>query len=81
VILKVPAGTQSGKLFRLKGKGIRTLQGYVGDHFVRVMVETPTNLSRNQRELLEKFAESCGESTHPQAKGFLDAVSRFFKNL
>jgi molecular chaperone DnaJ len=79
VILKVPAGTQSGKLFRLKGKGIRTLQGYVGDHFVRVVVETPANLNRTQRELLQKFAESCGKSTHPQSKGFFDAVGRFLK--
>jgi molecular chaperone DnaJ len=81
VILKVPPGTQSGKLFRLKGKGIRTLQGYVGDHFVRVMVETPTNLKRQQRELLQQFAESCGETAHPQSQSFFDAVTRFFKNL
>ena len=81
VILKVPPGTQSGKLFRLKGKGVRALQGYVGDHFVRVIVETPTNLSRDQRQLLQQFAESCGESTHPQSKGFFEAVARFFKNL
>ena len=79
VILKVPPGTQSGKLFRLKGKGIRNIHGHVGDHYVRVIVETPKNLNKKQKELLKEFAESCGESAHPQTKGFLDAVTRFLK--
>ncbi len=80
-IVKVPAGTQHGKIFRLKGKGIRDLQGETGDHFVRVNVETPAHLNREQRELLEKFAAACGESVHPQATGFLDAVGKFFKSF
>ena len=81
VMLKIPAGTQSGKLFRLKGKGIRNVQGFIGDHYVRVVIETPSNLNREQRELLEKFAAACGETATPVEHGFLDKVGRFFKNL
>ncbi len=79
VMLKVPAGTQSGKLFRLRGKGIKNLHGYTGDHFVRIIVETPANLTKEQQELLQKFAEACGESVHPQSKSFLDSVKNIFK--
>ena len=81
VLVKIPAGTQSGKLFRLKGKGIRNVQGFAGDHFVRVVVETPTNLNREQSELLEKFAASCGETVNPTEHTFFEKVSSFFKNL
>lgn len=57
VKLKVPAGTQPGKLFRLKGKGIRSLRGYgYGDELVRIMVEIPSRLSREQKELLRRFS-------------------------
>ncbi len=81
VMLKIPGGTQSGKLFRLRGKGVRNMQGYTGDHFVRVVVETPTNLNNKQKELLQQFAESCVGSAHPHTKGFFDAVGRFLKSL
>lgn len=81
VMLKIPPGTQHDKIFRLKGKGIRDMQGQVGDHFVRIKIETPTNLNAKQRELLERFAEACGESVHPQSTGFFDAVAKFFKNF
>jgi len=79
VILKVPQGTQSGKLFRLKGKGIRNIHGATGDQYVRVMVETPKDLNKKQKELLKQFAEACGETAHPHSKGFFDAVARFLK--
>ncbi len=73
--LKIPAGTQTGKVFRLKGKGVPTLQGGGrGDEHVRVLVETPTHLSKEQRELLERFAALAGEETHPQAKSFWQKV-------
>jgi molecular chaperone DnaJ len=73
--LKVPAGTQSGKVFRLKGKGIPALQGGGrGDQHVRVFVETPTHLSKEQKELLERFAQLSGEDTHPRAKTFWEKV-------
>jgi molecular chaperone DnaJ len=75
VKLKVPAGTQTGKVFRLKGKGIPALQGGGrGDQHVRVFVETPTHLSKEQRELLERFAAISGEETNPQAKTFWEKV-------
>jgi molecular chaperone DnaJ len=79
VKMKVPAGTQGGKVFRLKGKGIPHLHGGGrGDQHVRVIVETPTDLSRAQRELLEKFAEIAGEDTHPQSKSFFSKVRELF---
>jgi molecular chaperone DnaJ len=70
---KIPAGTQNGKVFRIKGKGIPA-QGGRGDQHVRVIVETPTHLTREQRELLERFAALSGEDTHPQVKGFWQKV-------
>jgi molecular chaperone DnaJ len=74
--LKIPAGTQSGKVFRLKGKGVPSLSGQGrGDQHVRVTVETPSHLSKEQRELLERFAEISGEDSHPQAKTFWHKVS------
>jgi molecular chaperone DnaJ len=80
ISLKIPEGTQSGKIFRLRGKGIPVLQGYGrGDQLVVVRVETPTNLNRQQRELLEEFARISGEDVHPMGKGFLDKVMDMFK--
>src|SRR4029453_10107536 len=65
--MTVPEGAQSGKVFRLKGKGIPHLpSGQRGDQHVRVIVETPTGLTAKHRELLEKFAEVSGEDAHPQ---------------
>jgi molecular chaperone DnaJ len=77
VRLKIPAGTQTGKVFRMKGKGIPALggSGQRGDQHVRVHVETPTHLSREQRELLERFAELSGEESHPQSRSFWSKVA------
>jgi molecular chaperone DnaJ len=73
--VKVPAGTQSGQVFRLKGRGIPDLNGYGrGDAIVRIMVETPRRLSPRQRELLEEFAKLAGEEVHPLSKSFLEKV-------
>lgn len=73
--VKVPAGTQSGQLFRLRGRGVPDLNGYgTGDQLVRVVVETPRKLSARQRELLEEFAKLSGEDVHPMSKSFLDKV-------
>lgn len=81
VKMKVPEGTQSGKVFRLKGKGIPHLQSNErGDQHVRVMVETPQNLSHKQRELLLKFAEVSGEDVNPQSKTFFDKVKELLGN-
>jgi len=77
--LKIPAGTQSGNIFRIKGKGVPDVRGYGhGDALVRVMVETPKKLSPRQRELLEEFARLSGEEVHPLSKGFFDKVKEMF---
>jgi molecular chaperone DnaJ len=73
--LKVPPGTQSGQVFRLKGRGIPDVNGYGrGDEIVRIVVETPRKLSARQRELLEEFARISGEEVHPLSKSFLEKV-------
>jgi molecular chaperone DnaJ len=79
VKIKIPAGTQSGNAFRIKGKGVPDVRGYgQGDALVRVLVETPKKLTARQRELLEEFARLSGEEVHPIAKGFLDKVKEMF---
>ena len=73
--VRVPAGTQSGQIFRLRGRGIQQLGGYGrGDQLVRILVETPRHLTARQRELLEEFAQETGEEVHPQSKSFLEKV-------
>jgi len=75
ISLKIPEGTQSGKIFRMRGKGIPALQGYGrGDQLVVIRVETPINLNKQQKDLLEEFARISGESTQPMRKGFFDKV-------
>ncbi len=80
VKLKIPAGTQSGKVLRLKGKGIVDLHGYGrGDQLVKIVVETPKRLTARQRELLEEFAKASGEDVnHPLSKGFVDKLKEMF---
>lgn len=80
VKLKVPSGTQSGKVLRLKGKGIVDLHGYGrGDQMIRVVVETPRSLTARQRELLEEFAQLDGKAVnHPLSKGFVDKLKEMF---
>ncbi len=78
VRMRVPEGTQSGRVFRIRGRGIpRTSSkgGPRGDQMVKVQVETPTGLTSRQRKLLEEFAQVSGETVaHPQKKSFLDKV-------
>ena len=77
--MKIPAGTQTGNVFRLKGKGVPDVRGYGhGDALVRVVVETPKKLNPRQRELLEEFARVSGEEVHPLSKGFFDKVKEMF---
>jgi len=77
--IKIPAGAQTGTVFRLKGKGIADLQGYGrGDELVRVHVEVPRKLTPRQRELLEEYARNGGEEVSPLNKGFLDRVREMF---
>ena len=78
--LKVPAGTQTGKTFRLKGKGIASVKGDgTGDEHVRVVVETPTNLNAKQKELLSQFAASSGEKAHPMSHSFMKKMKDLLK--
>lgn len=81
--LAVPAGTQSGRQFRLKGKGMSVLRSPArGDMYVEVAVETPVNLTRRQRELLEEFAGEAGDATtSPQSHGFFDKVKELWDDL
>ena len=79
VKLKIPAGVQSGRIFRLKGKGIKDVHSYhQGDQHVRVLVETPTHLTVKQKELLKDFAAHGGEEVNPLSKGFFDKVRQIF---
>jgi len=79
VKMKIPPGTQSGKVFRLKGKGVRDVQGFhQGDQRVHVVLETPTHLTPQQKELLKEFATLGGEEVHPLSKGFFDKVKQIF---
>jgi molecular chaperone DnaJ len=79
VKMKIPPGTQSGKVFRMKGKGVKDFQGYhQGDQHVRVTVETPTRLTAKQKDLLKEFAALGGEEVNPLAKGFIDKMKELF---
>jgi molecular chaperone DnaJ len=77
--LKIPAGTQSGTTFRLKGRGMPHLRGGAhGDQLIRVHVEVPTSLSSEQRKKLEDFALSCGDADEPVSKSFFEKAKKFF---
>jgi molecular chaperone DnaJ len=77
--LKIPAGTQPGKIFHMKGKGVPHLRrSGRGDQLVLVNVAIPSKLTREQRDLFEKLAESLGTSVKPQEKGFLDWLGDAF---
>ncbi|HVR34664.1 MAG TPA: molecular chaperone DnaJ [Methylomirabilota bacterium] len=78
--IRVPAGTQSGTVFRLRGRGISNVQGYgVGDLHVRVNVEVPTHLNAAQKASLQQFAELCDESVNPIGKSFFERAREFFR--
>ncbi|WP_213996906.1 molecular chaperone DnaJ [Arsukibacterium sp.] len=84
--LKIPAETQTEKMFRLRGKGVQSVRGGgVGDLVCKVVIETPVNLSDKQKELLRQLDESmAGESEakhRPKSKGFFDGVKKFFDDL
>jgi molecular chaperone DnaJ len=85
VKLKVPAETQTGKLFRLRGKGVKPVRGGpLGDLLCRVVVETPVKLTRRQKELLEEFQESLhgeGSKHSPKKSSWFDGVKRFFDDM
>lgn len=78
----IPSGAQTGRRFRLKGKGMSQLRGKErGDLHVELLVETPVNLTAKQRKLLEEFSKDCCEEAHPQTQGFFAQVKSFFDGL
>ena len=83
VTLKIPAETQTGKSFRLRGKGMKSVRGYAtGDLICKVVVETPVSLSREQKELLEQLQESLDKGKHsPRSSSWFDGVKKFFEDM
>jgi molecular chaperone DnaJ len=80
--VKVPAGTQAGRRFRLSGKGMPVLRTkQTGDMYVQVAVETPQNLTKRQRELLAEFEKLSSEATQPESAGFFSRVKEFIDGL
>jgi molecular chaperone DnaJ len=80
--VKIPAGTQSGKRFRLAGKGMPVLRAKrMGDMYVQVTVETPQNLTKRQRELLAEFEKLSSRDTQPESAGFFSKVKEFIDGL
>jgi molecular chaperone DnaJ len=78
--VKVPEGTEAGKQFRLRGKGMPVLRSKVaGDMYIQVEVETPKNLTRRQRELLEEFETESHKETSPHSAGFFTRMKEFFE--
>jgi molecular chaperone DnaJ len=85
VVLKIPAGTQTGKMFRIRGKGVRPVRGGpVGDLICRVVLETPVNLTERQKELLRELDDSFregGDRHSPTSSSWLDGVKSFFEKM
>jgi molecular chaperone DnaJ len=80
--VKVPEGTQTGRRFRLQAKGMPVLRSRgVGDMYVQVVVETPQNLTKRQKELLAEFDTQSSTETHPESAGFLARVKEFLDGL
>jgi molecular chaperone DnaJ len=85
VKLKIPAETQTSKLFRLRGKGVKPVRGgSIGDLMCRAVVETPVNLSKAQKKLFKELAQSMGDSdtSHsPKQHSWFEGVKTFFDDM
>jgi molecular chaperone DnaJ len=80
--VKVPEGSQTGRVVRLKGKGMPSLRSRErGDLVVELFVETPTKLNTRQKELMRQLAETCGEAQHPKSATFLGKAKRFWEDV
>jgi molecular chaperone DnaJ len=80
--VKIPAGSQTGDNFRLRGKGFSVLRSAArGDMYVQVVVETPQNLTARQRELLEAFEAEASKGGSPESEGFFAKVKEFWDGL
>ena len=81
-VVKIPEGTQSGRQFKLRGKGMPVLRSReVGDLHIQARVETPQSLTRRQRELLTEFEAESSNKTHPESAGFFAKMKDFFDNI
>ena len=79
--MRVPAGTQSGTILRLKGKGVPSLRGGArGDLHIRVLVESPTGLTAEQQEQLRKFAAGLNEKNYPRMASYRERAKRFLRD-
>jgi len=85
MMLKIPAGTQTGKMFRMRGKGVKPVRGgVIGDLICRVVVETPVNLTERQKELLRELDEEVqagGKRHSPHSTSWVDGVKNFFEKM
>ncbi len=82
VSLKIPAESQTGKIFRLRGKGVKPVRGHAaGDLMCRVVVETPINLTREQKELLQEFEGTMHSRHSPRSSSWMDGVKKFFEDM
>ena len=82
--LKIPVGTQTHKLFRMRGKGVKPVRGGPqGDLICRIVVETPVKLNAEQKDLLEKFGHSMGTTTKhsPNETSWIDNMKQFFEDM
>jgi len=80
--VKVPEGTQAGKQFRLRSKGMPVLRSaQTGDLYIQIAIETPQRLNKRQRELLQEFESLSSKETHPQTEGFFSKMRHFFDTL
>ena len=80
--VKVPEGTQSGRQFKVRSKGMPALRGRdLGDLYIQALVETPQHLTKRQRELLEEFDKESSNKTHPEASGFFAKMKDFFEGI
>jgi len=81
-VVKIPEGTQSGRQFKLRGKGMPVLRSReVGDLHIQARVETPQSLTKRQRELLTEFEAESSNKTHPESAGFFAKMKDFFDNI
>jgi molecular chaperone DnaJ len=85
-LIKVPLETQTGKLFRLRGKGVKSVRSHgPGDLLARVVIETPVNLTKLQRDLMKQFDKTfegeAGARHSPRSSGFLDSVKSFWDRM
>ena len=80
IMMKIPSGTQAGRIFRLRGKGVARLHEYGrGDQLVRVQIDVPTELSPEQKKLLKDFAKDSERSAGPLERSFLEKMKRMFR--